>query len=107
MKRIINGVTYNTATAVKIAYSSKKYDDGKYVTMYQTRTGAFFFHLQNYARAEGHLQDWYNEDGVKNPKDFFEKADEVYINPFSSVEAEMQRETAIFVRLPEPLKRAL
>lgn len=102
MKRIIEGVTYNTDTAIEIAYSWKKDSKDKYVTLYQTRKGDFFFHIQNYESSLGHIDENYDD-----PKRFIEIADEVYINPFSSAEKEMQRETAVFVRLPEPLKRAM
>jgi len=43
MKRIIQGVTYNTDTATKVATASWEGDDGdKFGTLYQTRGGAFF-----------------------------------------------------------------
>jgi predicted HicB family RNase H-like nuclease len=102
MKRIIDGVTYNTATAVKIAHSRKGNDRYDHATMFQTRKGAFFFCLHSSEKKAGHLQVGY-EDHEK----FLEYADEVYINPFSSPPAEAQREVAIFVRAPESLKRSV
>src|SRR3712207_539376 len=102
MKRIIDGVTYNTATAVKIAHARKENGRYDHVTMYQTRKGAFFFCLHSSEGEAGHVQIDY-EDSEK----FLEYADEVHINHFSSSSAETQREAAIFVRAPESLKRSV
>ena len=46
MKRIVDGVTYNTDTATRLAQSIWKDDDRDEVTgiLYQTRGGAFFVH---------------------------------------------------------------
>lgn len=61
MKRIIDGAAYNTATAIKIALHRKQGDDDRQVTHYRTRQGKDFYHLQNYERSEGHLQDSFEQ----------------------------------------------
>jgi predicted HicB family RNase H-like nuclease len=102
MKRIIDGVTYNTATAVKIARSRAADGHGSYVTMYQTRKGAFFFHIRASRREAGNLDSKYED-----PRKFLESAEEVYLDPFSSPPAKAQGEAAIFVRAPDSLKRTV
>lgn len=44
MKRIVNGVTYNTDTSTRLAEARWEVDDneGVFGTLYQTREGAFF-----------------------------------------------------------------
>lgn len=100
MKRIINGVTYNTATATKVAYKAKARDNDRCVTMYQTRKGAFFYHFQNYERSEGHLDDW-----GYDPKEFVETiATEVFFNPFLPEAEDKGASTTLFLRIPVGLK---
>jgi hypothetical protein len=102
VKRVIEGKTYNTETAAKVAYRAKKNDGDRHVTMYLTRKGEFFFHVQMYERAVGHLQNhWFD------PKKFIEDADEVYLNPFSSLPDDQQRESSVLVRFPLSLKVAI
>ena len=102
MKRVINGVTYNTSTAVKIARSRR--DNGRYdlVTMYETRKGAFFFCLHNSDGLAGHLLTDYED-----PENFLNYAEEIYIDPSTSSPAKTQQETAIFIRTPVSLKRSV
>ena len=102
MKRIINGVTYNTSTAVKIAYSRKRHGQYDQITMYQTRRGAFFFCLHGPEEQEGVVQI-----DSEDPGKFLEHADEVYIDTLNSSPPQAQQEAAIFVRAPQSLKRSV
>jgi hypothetical protein len=86
MKRIIDGVTYNTATAVEIACSRTDNDRHNQVNMYQTRKGAFFFCLYN---SEGEAE--YLQPDYEDPEKFVKQADEVYLNHFSLSLAETQQ----------------
>jgi predicted HicB family RNase H-like nuclease len=119
MKRIVNGVTYNTDTATQLATSSRE-DDGKITeTLYQTRGGAFFLHRQTVNAV------WNEEDRSKHietdhafrpqsPEDAHKwilTGDvEVLRNPFDDppeAEAEAEPGATIYIRVPASLKRAV
>lgn len=111
MKKIIDGVTYNTETATKIAEHAKLDDNDKHVILYQNRKGFFFYHIKNFERAEGHISEWYNDyslppsvaENKYTPKHFIEYcATTVYNNPFY-IERK-GKEVSILFRLPETLK---
>lgn len=118
MKRIINGVTYNTNTSTAIA-QAKWSDESERTTgtLYQTRGGAFFVH-------EEVVKNIYNERtrewGEKTDNDFLPLSQagahkwlmegdvEVFHNPFDDppeAAAEADPGATIYIRMPASLKR--
>jgi len=117
MKRIVNGVTYNTATATKIARSEYDGHDGAGTeTMYQTRGGAFFIHQQETRRVwnqreEQHQQRITNNFIPMSPDEthrwLMEGNVEVIANPFEDppeATYESQPGATIYLRVPSSLK---
>jgi hypothetical protein len=119
MKRIIDGVTYNTETSTKLA-QAKWDDDGDVVgILYQTRGGAYFVHLETTRRVYSPKAD----DYVIKVKDEFEPLStegaekwimegdvEIFHNPFQDppeATAEAKPHETLYVRLPVPLKRRI
>jgi predicted HicB family RNase H-like nuclease len=119
MKRIIDGVTYNTDTSTRIARS--EYDteynhedrpcDG---TLYQTRGGAFFVHqcisLGNDEDGQEVTKDRFVALSASEAEAWFNAGEvEPYTNPFGEDPPEAEAETApgatIYVRVPALLKR--
>lgn len=120
MKRIVNGVTYNTDTSTRLGVSQWDGDDGKVTeTLYQTRGGAFFLHREIVGEV------WNEEDRSKHlstahtfkplgPEDAHKwiMTDEVEIfrNPFDDppeAAAEAEPGATIYIRVPASLKRAV
>lgn len=119
MKRIVNGVTYNTDTATALGRSSWE-DDGKVVeTLHQTRGGAFFVHR------EKDVSVWNEKDRatLTSKEHSFQPVSpdaahswmmtgevEVFRNPFDDppeANAEKDPGATIYVRVPSSLKRAV
>jgi predicted HicB family RNase H-like nuclease len=120
MKRIVNGVTYNTDTSRLLAKSSWSDDENVEHTneLYQTRGGAFFL-----------LDRWTQEVWIEREQrvDYRDRCDletmsaaqaqkwmiedcEVFDNPFGDPpEAEEEEEpgTTVYVRVPPALKRTI
>ena len=121
MKRIIDGVTYNTDTSTRLAVSEfeTEYNHNNYPcigTLYQTRGGAFFVHQ--------YIDLGYNKDIEENDyRDRFVALNEteahawllageveVFNNPFDDppeAEAESRKSATIYVRVPVSLKKRL
>ena len=117
MKRIMNGVTYNTDTSTVLAQSEWKQENERGESrLYQTRGGAFFVH-------NCITENWYDEEErewrERTSDEFLplspEKAQawimdgdvEVHHNPFGDppeAEAEPDPASTIYVRVPASLK---
>lgn len=118
MKRIINGVTYNTDTSTPLAKANYEDDDGEVLgILYQNRGGAFFLY-------EHGSKAWWNESErqseVKVKESFtpmspeqahkwiMEGEVEVLQNPFEDppeATAEAEPGATIYIRVPATLKR--
>jgi predicted HicB family RNase H-like nuclease len=124
MKRIVNGVTYNTATSTLLAtfeWEHKDHNGG--VTeegtdlLYQTRGGAFFLHEEKtaYVWDENEREMRQRERNEFTPlspegahKWMLEGDIEVLNNPFDDppeAEAEAEAGATIYIRVPAALKR--
>jgi hypothetical protein len=119
MKRIVNGVTYNTDTATLLA-QSKWEEDGEHAvgTLYQTLGGAFFVNeeitktIWNEGERE-HQKQTTNNFVPLSPegahKWLMEGGDvEVFRNPFEDppeATAEAEPAATIYIRVPASLKR--
>lgn len=118
MKRIINGVTYNTDTATALAESEWEEDDDTHnETLHQTRGGAFFAHR----KTEKAVWDERNERTVRKERHEFipmsrdgahkwmmEGEVTVWSNPFDDppeAAAEAEPGATIYMRVPTSLKR--
>lgn len=120
MKRIIDGVTYNTDTSTRLATSEydATYNHQDYPglgTLYQTRGGAFFVHEQ--------IDLGHDDDGDRILRDRFEALSseqaqrwlmtgevEVVHNPFEDppeAAAEAEASTTLYVRVPVALKKQI
>lgn len=117
MKRIVNGVTYNTDTSARLAVSEWEDDDGNCVgTLYQTRGGAFFVDKEITANVWNEREQE-KEVQIKHIFLPLSRDDvhewlmtgevEVFSNPFEDPpEAEAEREAGatIYIRVPASLK---
>lgn len=122
MKRIVNGVTYNTATSSRVAESrwnrSDEPDKEFFGTLYQTQGGAFFVDLEitrqrwNEAEREDeteviHEFDPLSPDGAH--KWIHDGDVEIFHNPFGEdpPEAAVENEpgATIYIRVPAALKK--
>jgi predicted HicB family RNase H-like nuclease len=119
MKRLIDGVTYNTETATLLARSegewgewAKQEDLPIVETLYQTRSGNFFM-VEEITTGE-------NEDGYSITKYRFAALNEkearkwmvtgeaeVFLNPFEEKVDEDETEGTIYARIPASLKRKI
>jgi hypothetical protein len=130
MKRIVNGVTYNTATSTMCAqleYENKDHNgvvtEHGTATLYQTRGGAFFLHeektinewneveRETYQRQRNEFfplspkkaREWMLEDPVGDV--------EIINNPFGDdppeATAEPEPGTTVYVRMPAALKQKI
>jgi predicted HicB family RNase H-like nuclease len=118
MKRIVNGVTYNTETSTPIGRSEYDGDNGPVVeTLYQTRGGAFFLHEEE-TRRMWNQRERTHEEKVSHTfmptssddahKWLMEGDVEVFSNPFEDppeATAEAEAGSTIYVRVPASLKR--
>jgi hypothetical protein len=118
MKRIVNGVTYNTATATALARSECTGDDGPVqATLYQTRGGAFFVDYE-ITREVWNEREQEHQTKITNTFEPLsrEKAHEwilegdieIFNNPFDDppeATAEADPGATIYIRVPASLKR--
>lgn len=112
MKRIIEGRTFNTETATKVAFAKV---DRPYLgadeeqTLYLTRSGAFFVHVRDPVDNQDDIeiltgeeaQNWVLEGEV-----------ELFNSPFpdppeAAAEEPSKTEATIFIRVPQSLKRQI
>lgn len=121
MKRIVNGVTYNTDTSTALARSEWQPNDGEKAEgcLYQTRGGAFFVHTIIAA-------EWFDDEDrewrTKTTNAFepmtaeeahrwiMEGDVEIHHNPFDDppeATAETDPGATIYVRVPATLKRQI
>jgi len=124
MKKIIDGVTYSTATSTAVARYERDADrvnpTSLESTLYQTRRGAFFVHVRESWGVENeHSGEWEERD--KNdiqPKTYEEAhewilegdieilADGVFPEP-PEAEAEAVTGATIYLRMPAALKQRI
>ncbi len=118
MKRIVNGVTYNTDTSTRLAQASWERDDEQFVgTLYQTRGGAFFVdeeitsQVWNESERAHEAKVWHAFEPL-SPKDahkwLLEGDVEIFSNPFDDppeASAEAEPGATIYIRVPASLKR--
>ena len=109
MKRIIDGVTYNTETATRIALKEEKSPFGGTIQeeMYVTRGGAFFMavrypeddHIRIYPRRRFEVEHWLTDGSV----DVF--TDILPVPPEAT--SETSAGATIYIRVPKILKHRL
>lgn len=115
MKRIINGVTYNTDTATRVARSewNVNNDTEAVGTLYQTKGGGFFVHIEttedrgeNLVRkhefepmTRDEAQAWVLEGQVEL------LADNVFPEPPEPDAEEAPATTTVYLRIPSSLKQ--
>jgi predicted HicB family RNase H-like nuclease len=121
MKRLIDGVTYNTDTATLLAESSYQGDwnnescpiEGK---LYQTRGGAFFIHEEVDVSGLDAFSDWdagytktrFRKCSDKDARKWINTGEvEVFLNPFEDKVSEEETEGTVYVRMPANLKRRI
>jgi predicted HicB family RNase H-like nuclease len=123
MKRIVNGVTYNTETSTMLAESRWEFtqsegDQGEKVgTLYQTRGGAFFVDVE-FTRQEWNESERTSETKVTRTfeplspeaahKWILEGEVEIFNNPFDDppeASAEAESGATIYIRVPSSLKQ--
>jgi hypothetical protein len=110
VKRVVNGVSYNTETSTKLGEC--RWEEGKGV-LYQTRDGAFF------VDEETTFLEWNERERTEDEKVvhrlvplsperakewLLEGEVEVFHNPFEKA-TEAEPEATIYVRVPASLKR--
>lgn len=118
MKRIINGVTYNTATSTALARSSWDGNRGRITgTLYQTRGGAFFVHgeekferwNEREDKAEEVTEHWFDPLGPEGAHEWIMEGEvEVFHNPFDDppeAAEEAEPGATIYIRVPASLKQ--
>jgi predicted HicB family RNase H-like nuclease len=122
MKRLIDGVTYNTETATLLAKSDYVGDwnnlaspvEGK---LYQTRAGAFFIVEEieytpldpdGDASAAPVRKIRFSKCSEERARQFINVGEvEVYLNPFEERVSEEETEGTIYARIPASLKRKI
>ena len=118
MKRIVNGVTYNTETSTPLAMS--KWGDDEYTaitgTLYQTRGGAFFLHAAiekwvwnpNVLERELRHEDKFEPMSPEDAHQWILEGDvEIFSNPFEDppeATAEGDPGETIYIRVPASLE---
>lgn len=120
MKRIIDGVTYNTDTSTRLAVSEGEalYANEPYPcqsTLYQTRGGAFFIHERiDLGQNENEPREYRDRAKALSPAEaekwIMSNDVEVFHNPFGEppeAVAETEPSTTIYVRVPASLKQRL
>ncbi|MDA9465347.1 hypothetical protein [Bradyrhizobium sp. CCBAU 53415] len=118
MKRIVNGVTYNTETSTALAESRWEGDDDeRFGTLYQTRGGAYFVDVEVTAqvwnqRAAAMEQKVTHVFEPLSPEQahqwMLEGEVEVFHNPFEDppeASAEAEPAATIYIRVPASLKQ--
>jgi hypothetical protein len=120
MKRIVNGVTYNTTTSTALATSSWEPDEGEiHATLYQTRGGAFYV-VEEWSRDVWNERERQHEIKITTTIEPMspEKAHEwimtgeveIIKNPFDDppeAEAEAEPGATIYIRVPASLKHSV
>lgn len=119
MKRIVNGVTYNTATSTRLAESrwERDHDETVFGVLYQTRGGAYFVD-EEITRQEWNESERATETKVRHsfeprsPEDahkwMLEGEVEIFHNPFDDppeATAEAEPGATIYIRVPASLKQ--
>jgi hypothetical protein len=126
MKRIVDGVTYNTATSTLVAQSTWERPSGGRGSdivytgeLYQTRGGAFFLHTTWTEEVWVERNDtWEQRDRDEVTPMSEERAQkwmlegdvEVFTNPFGDppeAEAEAEPGSTVYVRVPPALKQTI
>jgi predicted HicB family RNase H-like nuclease len=121
MKRIVNGVTYNTATSTRVAESRWELEDDlqNFGTLYQTRGGAFFVDVEitrnQWNEAERIAEAKVTHEFVPmSPEDahkwMLEGEVEIFRNPFDDppeATAETEAGATIYIRVPASLKQGV
>jgi hypothetical protein len=120
MKRIVNGVTYNTDTSTLLARAECATDHEREVDcLYQTRGGAYFVHEETTQqiwneKQRGHEERVENKFVPMSPEDsnkwLLEGDIEVFHNPFgdppeAESEAEASPGATLYIRMPSALKK--
>jgi hypothetical protein len=117
MKRIVNGVTYNTSTSTRLAQARWEGDGGNVVgILYQTRGGAFFVDEET-TRTVRDAAERPDEERIEHGfvplspdgahKWILEGDVEIFNNPFDDppeATAEAEPGATIYVRVPSALK---
>ena len=115
MKRIVNGLAYDTNKSTEIARSEYETDSGGmvYATLYQTAGRAFFEHRNICSKnddgeevntnhflpmSESEAHKWVNEGDV-------ELVDELFIDPPEATAETAEASATIYLRAPASLKR--
>jgi predicted HicB family RNase H-like nuclease len=125
MKRIVDGVTYNTDTSTLLAQREWE-DDGRYtgirsaitVMLYQTRGGAFFLHECEERERKNEddelvtreLNNFTPLSAEKAQKWLLSGDTEVFHNPFDDppeAVAEEEPASTLYLRIPTSLKRRI
>jgi predicted HicB family RNase H-like nuclease len=122
MKRIIDGVTYNTATSTPVGRceGEAEEDHTRILTLYQTRGGAFFVHEHEEWGVRDKYGDWEerSKDSFipmsreKAHKWFLEGETEVlsegvFGSPPEAKDEEATTSATIYARVPEALKQSI
>lgn len=118
MKRIVNGMTYNTDTSTMLAQSEWERDDGKVLgVLYQTRGGAYFVHEQltqevwneEERQKEERTSDSFVPLSAEGAHEWLLDGDvEIISNPFDDppeASAETEPGATLYIRVPASLKR--
>jgi hypothetical protein len=124
MKRIVDGVTYNTETSTLLAKAEWEDRNERSPTfggecegeLYQTRGGAFFLVITTRTNVKNKYDEWEEREKVEcNPmtaeraQEWLLEGDvEVFLNPFEDppeAEAEEGAGSTIYIRVPAALKR--
>ena len=115
MKRVVNGVSYNTETALRLGFDPQA--DAGPTTLYQTKGGAFFLHFEmttgvwNEVSQSNEIvnEPVFRPIGPDHAREWLlAKGVEVFLNPFAN-DASGKREPGgtLAVRVPATLKRAV
>jgi predicted HicB family RNase H-like nuclease len=121
MKRIVDGVTYNTDTATRLARSIWKDGDDDEVTgiLYQTRGGAFFVHtfvekevwVERTGETDAREVSQFEPLNAKDAHEWIMTGEvEVFSNPFEDppeATAEPEPGATIYIRVPMALKKSV
>jgi predicted HicB family RNase H-like nuclease len=114
-KRFVEGLTYNTDTATRLAFAAWDDDENTEVTLYQTRGGAFFLHEVTtkevwVERSQEHQTKGRNaiipQSADEAQRWLFEHAEETFLNPFENP-PESEQDAAIYIRVPSSLKQRI
>lgn len=118
MKKIVNGVTYNTETSTRLAEAEWEQDGNQMIeTLFQTRGGAFFLDLEVTSREWNEHERDYDERITRTftpvspegaHKWMMEGEVEIFHNPFDDppeAAAEAEPASTIYIRVPASLKQ--